>query len=79
MNPSCLIWRRISLGRSYCKFVSYSGQDGQSLGVAITPHHVTELFCGLVKLKADDVILALVVGLAVFLVSGMHRHARNGQ
>ena len=42
------------LGRFYGEFVSYSGGDGQSLGVVLTPSHITELFCDLVDLKADD-------------------------
>lgn len=39
------------LGRFYGEFVSYSGGDGQSLGVVLTPSHITDLFCELVDLK----------------------------
>lgn len=44
------------LGRFYGEFVSYSGGDGQALGVVLTPRHITELFCELVDLKPTDVI-----------------------
>jgi type I restriction-modification system DNA methylase subunit len=61
------------LGRFYGEFVSYSGGDGQSLGVVLTPRHITELFCDLVELKSDDVIFDPCCGTGGFLVSGMHR------
>jgi type I restriction-modification system DNA methylase subunit len=61
------------LGRFYGEFVSYSGGDGQSLGVVLTPRHITELFCDLVDLKPDDVIFDPCCGTGGFLVSGMHR------
>lgn len=44
------------LGRFYGEFVSYSGGDGQALGVVLTPRHITELFCELVDLKPTDVL-----------------------
>ena len=31
--------------------MSYSGGDGQTLGIVLTPKHITELFCDLVDLK----------------------------
>ena len=61
------------LGRFYGEFVSYSGGDGQSLGVVLTPSHMTELFCELVDLKADDVIFDPCCGTGGFLVAGMAR------
>ena len=30
--------------------------DGQSLGIVLTPRHITELFCELVDLKPYDVL-----------------------
>lgn len=61
------------LGRFYGEFVSYSGGDGQSLGVVLTPGHITELFCDLVNIKHDDVLFDPCCGTGGFLVSGMHR------
>ncbi len=61
------------LGRFYGEFVSYSGGDGQALGVVLTPRHITELFCELVDLKPSDVIFDPCCGTGGFLISGMHR------
>ena len=61
------------LGRFYGEFVSYSGGDGQSLGVVLTPSHITELFCDLVDIKVDDVIFDPCCGTGGFLVAGMTR------
>ncbi len=60
------------LGRFYGEFMSYSGGDGQTLGIVLTPKHITELFCDLVDIKADDVVLDPCCGTAGFLISAMH-------
>ena len=60
------------LGRFYGEFMSYSGGDGQTLGIVLTPKHITELFCELVDLKADDVVLDPCCGTAGFLIAAMH-------
>jgi len=67
------------LGRFYGEFVSYSGGDGQSLGVVLTPRHITELFCELVELKLDDVIFDPCCGTGGFLVSGMHHMLQKAE
>ena len=61
------------LGRFYGEFVRYSGGDGQTLGVVLTPRHITELFCDLVNLGPDDVIYDPCCGTGGFLIAGMHR------
>ena len=61
------------LGMFYGEFVRYSGGDGQSLGVVLTPPHITELFCELLNLKPDDVIFDPCCGTGGFLIAGMHR------
>ncbi|MDW8848869.1 N-6 DNA methylase [Flavobacterium sp. MMLR14_040] len=61
------------LGRFYGEFMSYSGGDGQSLGIVLTPKHVTELFCDLVELKTTDSILDPCCGTAGFLIASMHK------
>ena len=61
------------LGRFYGEFVRYSGGDGQTLGVVLTPRHITELFCDLVDLQPDDVIFDPCCGTGGFLIAGMHR------
>ena len=60
------------LGRFYGEFMSYSGGDGQTLGIVLTPKHITELFCDLVDLKEDDVVLDSCCGTAGFLIAAMH-------
>ena len=61
------------LGRFYGEFVSYSGGNGQSLGVVLTPLHITELFCDLVRIKADDVVFDPCCGTGGFLITAMYR------
>lgn len=60
------------LGRFYSEFMSYSGGDGQTLGIVLTPKHITELFCDLVQLKPTDSVLDPCCGTAGFLVAAMH-------
>ncbi len=61
------------LGRFYGEFISYSGGDGQSLGVVLTPRHITELFCELVDLKPDDTVFDPCCGTGSFLIAAMSR------
>lgn len=61
------------LGKFYGEFMKYSGGDGQTLGVVLTPHHITELFCDLVEVNQDDVIFDPCCGTGGFLLAGMHK------
>lgn len=60
------------IGRFYGEFMSYSGGDGQTLGIILTPRHITELFCDLLELKPEDKVLDPTCGTAGFLISAMH-------
>lgn len=60
------------LGRFYGEFMSYSGGDGQTLGIVLTPKHITELFCDLLDLKPTDIVLDPCCGTAGFLIAAMH-------
>ncbi|MBS1538049.1 MAG: N-6 DNA methylase [Bacteroidetes bacterium] len=60
------------LGRFYGEFMSYSGGDGQSLGIVLTPKHITELFCELADLKPTDSVFDPTCGTAGFLIAAMH-------
>ena len=60
------------LGRFYGEFMSYSGGDGQTLGIVLTPKHITDLFCDLVDIQTDDVVLDPCAGTAGFLIASMH-------
>lgn len=61
------------IGRFYGEFMSYSGGDGQTLGIILTPRHITDLMCELVNVRADDVVLDPTCGTGGFLISAMHR------
>lgn len=60
------------LGRFYGEFMSYSGGDGQTLGIVLTPRHIVELFCELVDLKPTDSVFDPCCGTAGFLIAAMH-------
>ncbi|MGL5383490.1 MAG: HsdM family class I SAM-dependent methyltransferase [Culicoidibacterales bacterium] len=60
------------LGRFYGEFMAYSGGDGQTLGIVLTPQHITDLFCELVDIKAEDVVLDPCCGTGGFLIAAMH-------
>ena len=53
--------------------MSYSGGDGQSLGIILTPKHITDLFCALLDLKPTDKVLDPCCGTAGFLIAAMHQ------
>ena len=61
------------LGRFYGEFMSYSGGDGQTLGIVLTPKHITELFCELAQLQPTDKVLDPCCGTAGFLIAAMHK------
>lgn len=61
------------LGRFYGEFISYGGGDGQSLGVILTPKHITELFCDLADIKPTDIVFDPCCGTGGFLISAMHK------
>lgn len=61
------------LGRFYGEFIRYSGGDGQSLGVVLTPKHITSLFAELAQVGPDDRVFDPCCGTAGFLVAAMHR------
>ncbi len=60
------------LGRFYGEFMSYSGGDGQTLGIVLTPKHITDLFCELLDLNEDDVVFDPCAGTGGFLIAAMH-------
>ena len=60
------------IGKFYSEFLRYAKGD-QSSGIVLTPPHITELFCDLVNLQADDVVLDPCSGTGGFLVAAMNR------
>lgn len=61
------------LGRFYGEFIRYSGGDGQTLGVVLTPKHITELFTELIDVRPDDNVFDPCCGTGGFLIAAMHR------
>ncbi|MBR6992606.1 MAG: N-6 DNA methylase [Methanobrevibacter sp.] len=61
------------LGFFYGEFIKYSGGDGQSLGIVLTPTHITELFCDLLEVTPQDKVLDPCAGTGSFLVSSMNK------
>lgn len=61
------------IGRFYGEFMSYSGGDGQSLGIILTPRHITDLMCEIVNVRQEDKVLDPTCGTGGFLISAMHR------
>ncbi|OHD10714.1 MAG: restriction endonuclease [Spirochaetes bacterium GWB1_36_13] len=60
------------LGKFYGEFIRYSGGDGQTLGVVLTPKHITELFCELLDIQPSDIIFDPCCGTGSFLIAAMH-------
>lgn len=60
------------VGRFYGEFMSYSGGDGQTLGIILTPKHITQLFCELADLQPADIVFDPCCGTAGFLIAAMH-------
>ena len=67
------------LGRFYGEFMSYSGGDGQTLGIVLTPKHITELFCDLLDLQPTDNVLDPCCGTGGFLIAAMHKMLQTAQ
>lgn len=61
------------IGRFYGEFMHYSGGDGQSLGIVLTPSHICDLMCDLVDVRPDDIVIDPCCGTGGFLISAMHR------
>ncbi len=61
------------LGRFYGEFIRYSGGDGQTLGVVLTPKHITDLFTDLVHLTPEDKVFDPCCGTGGFLIAAMHK------
>ena len=61
------------LGRFYGEFIRYSGGDGQTLGVVLTPKHITSLFADLAEIKPSDRVFDPCCGTGGFLIAAMHK------
>ncbi|ASZ09054.1 SAM-dependent methyltransferase [Mesoplasma chauliocola] len=61
------------LGEFYKEFLSYSDGNKKGLGIVLTPHHITELFCDLANLSENDIVFDPCCGTGGFLISAMNK------
>ncbi|MTV20862.1 HsdM family class I SAM-dependent methyltransferase [Staphylococcus delphini] len=61
------------LGNFYGEFVKYGGSDGNSLGIVLTPRHITNLMCDLIDINEDDYVLDPCCGSGGFLIAAMNK------
>jgi methylase of polypeptide subunit release factors len=74
------VWPFISIyhdfdvvGQFYGEFLKYTGGDKKSLGIVLTPRHITELFAMLANVTKDSTVLDICAGTGGFLVSSLHQ------
>lgn len=60
------------IGRFFGDFLSYSGNSSHSLGIVLTPTHITQLFCDLLDLQPEDKVYDACCGTGSFLVTAMY-------
>lgn len=58
------------ISRCYVEFLKYANDDG-SLGIVLTPSHITQLFCDIAGVGKDSVVLDNCCGTGGFLVAAM--------
>lgn len=61
------------LGNFFEEFVKYGGSDSNSLGIVLTPTHITQLMSRMIDIKPSDYVLDPTAGTASFLIASMSR------
>lgn len=61
------------VGQFYGEFLKYTGGDGKSLGIVLTPRHITELFARLANVNKKSRVLDTCAGTGGFLISAMNQ------
>ena len=62
-----------ALGIFYHEFISYSSGDGNSLGIVLTPQHLTEFMAELINIDKNSRVVDICCGSGAFLVTAMGR------
>lgn len=62
-----------ALGVFYHEFISYSSGDGNSLGIVLTPQHLTEFMADLINIDKNSRVVDICCGSGAFLVTAMGR------
>jgi type I restriction enzyme M protein len=65
------------VGQFYGEFLKYTGGDKKSLGIVLTPRHITELFSLLANVNRSSRVLDICAGTGGFLISAMHQMFRG--
>ena len=65
------------VGQFYGEFLKYTGGDKKSLGIVLTPRHITELFALLANVQKDSKVLDICTGTGGFLISAMQQMMRK--
>lgn len=60
-----------ALGIFYHEFISYSSGDGNSLGIVLTPQHLTEFMVDLIDVDKNSHVVDICCGSGAFLVTAM--------
>ena len=60
------------IGNFYHEFLRYA-PAAQNDGIKLTPFYITELFCKLVDIRIDNVLIDPCLGTGGFLIAGMNR------
>lgn len=60
-----------ALGVFYHEFISYSSGDGNSLGIVLTPQHLTEFMAELININKESKVIDICCGSGAFLVTAM--------
>lgn len=60
-----------ALGIFYHEFISYSSGDGNTLGIVLTPQHLTEFMAELINIDKDSRVVDICCGSGAFLVTAM--------
>ncbi len=66
------------IGSFYGEFLRYANGD-KSLGIVLTPRHITELFVEIANVKKDDVIYDNCCGTGGFLISSMKKMIQDSE
>lgn len=73
MFPTLTITEWDFVGKFYGEFLRYVAGNKQTLGIVLTPTHITDLMTDLIYLNKDTVILDTCTGTGGFLISAMNK------
>jgi len=67
-----------AIGQFYIEFLRYANND-KTLGIVLTPPHITELFVELASATKDSIVIDNCCGTAGFLISAMRKMTNDAQ